>query len=102
MLQVAKHIKLMVIIPTVIDCLMSTGPSFPSEGYPDLVFRERLQGATCACEIFGLGTNSLVLHVPVSSYTVYYVGEFGIVYKAHWVKIGQINPQIVAVKTLKG
>ena len=29
-------------------------------------------------------------------------GEFGIVYKAHWVKIGQSNPGIVAVKTLKG
>ena len=33
---------------------------------------------------------------------LYYVGEFGIVYKAHLVKFGQSTHEIVAVKTLKG
>ena len=34
--------------------------------------------------------------------TVSCVGEFGVVYKAHLVKLGQSTPEIVAVKTLKG
>ena len=33
---------------------------------------------------------------------LYYVGEFGIVYKAHLVKLGQSTPKVLAVKTLKG
>ena len=45
---------------------------------------------------------SLVPHTAYLSYTMYYVGEFGIVYKAHLVKLGQSIPEVVAVKTLKG
>ena len=39
----------------------------------------------------------------LSSYTMcLHVGEFGIVYKAHLVKLGQSIPEVIAVKTLKG
>jgi hypothetical protein len=31
-----------------------------------------------------------------------YVGEFGIVYKAHYLQGSRNEPKIVAVKTLKG
>ena len=35
-------------------------------------------------------------------YVDLFVGEFGIVYKAHYVKTMQAMPTFVAVKTLKG
>ena len=46
-----------------------------------------------------------IIHILVQLYLpilCVYVGEFGIVYKAHLVKLGQSIPEVIAVKTLKG
>ena len=47
-------------------------------------------------------SHDLHFSTALSSYTMCYVGEFGIVYKAHLVKLGQSIPEVIAVKTLKG